>query len=68
MSKNIKDVLAFIVLPVAIVLLLISIYCSVQFEDPLCWLKNQCYAYIYTEKIEYQHNDYGTIKLIEGEE
>lgn len=68
MSEDIKDALVYMVLPVAIVLLIISIYCGVQFEEPLCWVKNQCYAYTYTEKLEYHNNDYGTIRLEGGEE
>lgn len=68
MSEDIKDILVFMVLPTAIVLLIISIYCGVQFEEPLCWVKNQCYAHIDTEKLEYHNNDYGTIRLEGGEE
>ena len=68
MSEDIKDALVYMVLPVAIVLSIISIYCGVQFEDPLCWVKNHCYAYTYTEKLEYHNNDYGPIKLEGGEE
>ena len=68
MSEDIKDALVYMVLPVAIVLLIISIYCNVQFEDPLCWVKNQCYAYTDSEKLEFHNNDYGTIKLERGED
>lgn len=68
MSEDIKDVLVCMVLPVAIVLLIISIYCGVQFEEPLCWVKSQCHAYIVTEKLEFHNNDYGTIKLEGGKE
>lgn len=65
MSEDIKDVLVYMVLPVAISLLVISIYCGVQFEEPLCWVKNQCYTHVGTEKLECHNNDYGTIKLEE---
>ena len=65
MSEDIKDALVFIVLPIAIFILMISIYCSVQFEEPLCWTNNQCHAYIDSEKLEYHNNDYGTIRLEE---
>lgn len=68
MSEDIKDVLVYMILPVAIVLLAISIYCGVQFEEPLCWVNNQCHDHIDTEKLEFHNNDYGTIRLEGGEE
>lgn len=68
MSEDIKDALVYMVLPVAIFLLIISIYCGVQFEEPLCWVKNQCYAHTDNEKLEFHNSDYGTIKLEGGEE
>lgn len=68
MSEDIKDALVYMVLPVAIVLLIISLYCGIQFEEPLCWIKNQCYVHIDTEKLEFHNDDYGTIRLEGGEE
>lgn len=67
MSEDIRDALLYMVLPVAIFLLMVSIYCGVQFEEPLCWVKNQCHADTDTEKLEWHNNDYGTIRL-EGDE
>lgn len=68
MNEDIEDVLVCMVLPVVLVLLIISIYCGVQFEEPLCWVKNQCYVHTDTEKLECHNNDYGTIRLEGGEE
>lgn len=63
MNEDIKDALVYMILPVAFVLLIISLYCGIQFEEPLCWINNQCYVHIDTEKLEFHNDDYGTIRL-----
>lgn len=67
MIEDIKDIIVFIILPVAFVFsTIVSLSCYTKFNDPFCWVRGQCYASIGTnnsECFECRCKDYGTIKL-----